>query len=110
MLPGFDAPRHPSAPAPRSPAARTPDTAPRRETTASNARSESSALAGRGPPSDEVPFYLSRAARISRERSVLEFFVDRMADVAADLHVEGRLPRVPTRDGPLPGWVKRGNS
>ncbi len=57
-----------------------------------------------------MPFHLSRAARISRERSVLEFFVDRMADVAAELHVEGRLPRVPTRDGPLPGRMKGGNS
>ncbi len=53
---------------------------------------------------------LSRAARISRERSVLEFFVDRMADVAAQLHIEGRLPRVPTRDGPLPGRNTGDNS
>jgi len=72
-------------------------------------RSETTASRASGAPSDEVPFHLSRAARISRERSVLEFFVDRMAEVAADLHVEGRLPRVVTRDGPLPGWVKGGN-
>ncbi len=110
MLPGFDAPRRPPAPAPRSPGERAPETAPRPETTAPDARSESSAPRRRCPPSEEVPFYLSRAARISRERSVLEFFVDRMADVAADLHVDGRLPRVPTRDGPLPGWVKGGSS
>ncbi len=57
-----------------------------------------------------MPFHLSRAARISRERSVLEFFVDRMADVAAELHVEGRLPRVPIRDGPLPGRSNGANS
>ncbi len=83
---------------------------PRRETTASDARFETSPPRRPGPPSDDVPFHLTRAARISRERSVLEFFVDRMADVAADLHVEGRLPRVPTRDGPLPAWVKGGDS
>jgi len=33
-------------------------------------------------------------------------FVDGMADVAADLHAEGRLPQVHTHDGPLPGRSK----
>ena len=110
MLPGFDAPRRPRAAGPRSPGECAPETELRLDGTAPDPRSENAAPRRHGPPSDEVPFHLSRAARISRERSVLEFFVDRMADVAADLHVEGRLPRVPTRDGPLPGWVKRGNS
>ena len=60
----------------------------------------------RGPVSREVAFYLARAERMSRERSVLEMFVDGMADVAADLHAEGRLPQVQTHDGPLPGRSK----
>jgi hypothetical protein len=60
----------------------------------------------RGPVSREVAFHLVRAERPSRERSVLELFVDGMADVAADLHTEGRLPQVQTQDGPLPGRRK----
>lgn len=60
----------------------------------------------RGPVSREVAFHLAHAERPSRVRSVLELFVDGLADLAADLHAEGRLPQVQTQDGPLPGRKK----
>lgn len=69
-------------------------------------RREHRPLRRRGPVSREVAFHLARAERPSRVRSVLELFVDGLADLAADLHADGRLPQVQTQDGPLQGRTK----